>query len=136
MSKIISSNQIGLALMNAGLYPFLLDTDMYQIVWDGGNYTVYTGSLPEVYIETTVMLDLFEYNKDLSILYSAIDKVNWRLSPVVAYRVSDDTVSFRICLRPESEDAFLKDMNTYFERIGQAIDVFGQACYLATRNQQ
>ena len=135
MSQLISSNQIGLALMKAELYPFLLDTDIYQIVWEGGNYTVYTGGLPEVYIEATVMLDLFDYQNDNDILYHAMDSVNWRLSPVVAYRVSDDTVSFRICLRPESEDDFLKEISTYFRQIEQAIDVFGQACYLAARRQ-
>lgn len=61
MTGILSSKEVGLSLMVAGLSPFSLDTDMFQIVYMGENYLVHTDRLPEVYIEKRVPLDLFEY---------------------------------------------------------------------------
>ena len=42
MTGIQSSKEIGFALMQAGLSPFSLDTDMFQIVHMGENYIVLT----------------------------------------------------------------------------------------------
>ena len=40
MTGIFSSNEVGWVLMQSGLSPFTLDTEMFQIVRDGENYIV------------------------------------------------------------------------------------------------
>jgi hypothetical protein len=135
MSGTITTSFVGLALMKAGLSPFALDTDKFQVVWDGENYTVYTGRLPELYIEKTVPLYLFEYKNVDWFINLAMDRVNSRLSPVAVYRgLSDDTVSFRICLRLETVDNFFEGVSPYFEEIERALDAFGLSCEIVVRN--
>lgn len=137
MKEQLTPHQIGLALMEAGLAPFALDTDRFQIVWGGENYTVYVGRLPEIYIEKTVPLNYFEYRNEKWILYSAMDEVNYRLSPVVVYRgLSDDTLSFRFCLRAGSFDKFQEELGHCFSQIECALDAFGLACDMIIRNSQ
>ena len=137
MREIILSSQVGLALKLARLSPLALDTDMFQIVWGGENYTVYVGRLPEIYIEKTVPLNYFEYRNEKWILYFAMDEVNYRLSPVVVYRgLSDDTLSFRFCLRAGSFDTFQEELDHCFSQIECALDAFGLACDMIIRNSQ
>ena len=49
MNGILTSNEVGWALMQAGLSPFTLDTEMFQIVREGENYIIHTDRLPEIY---------------------------------------------------------------------------------------
>ena len=103
MNGILTSNEVGWALMQAGLSPFTLDTEMFQIVREGENYIIHTDRLPEIYIEKKVSLDQFEYKDENWIVCFAMDRVNLRRTPVVVYRAeSSDTVTFRICLSPGS----------------------------------
>lgn len=135
MTGIQSSKEIGFALMQAGLSPFSLDTDMFQIVHMGENYIVHTDRLPEVYIEKRVPLDLFEYKRENWIVCFAMDRVNLRRTPVVAFRAEAmDTVTFRICTRPGSTEEFRAGLDSCFTRIEQAIDAFGQACEVGVRD--
>lgn len=135
MSGFATSNQVGVALLQAGLSPFVLDTDMYQIVWGGENYTVFADCPPMVYIEKTVPLDLFEYKHETWILYFAMDLVNLRRTPVVVYRGNhDDTLSFRICLPADVFDSFEENEDSVFMQIEEAIDTLGQACEIAVRS--
>ena len=137
MTGILSSNEVGWALMKSGLSPFTLDTEMFQIVWDGENYIVYTDRLPEIYIEKRVSLDLFEYHHENWILCYAMDRVNLRRTPVVVYRAaSSDTITFRICLYPESGEDLSGSMNSAFVLIEQAIEAFGHACEVAIREDE
>ncbi len=135
MTGILSSKEVGFALMSAGLSPFSLDTDMFQIVYLGENYLVHTDRLPEIYIEKKVSLDLFEYKRENWIVCFAMDRVNLRRSPVVLFRGEAlDTVTFRICICPGSAEEFRAELDSYFARIDQALDAFGQACEVAVRD--
>lgn len=137
MSDVLSSYQVGLALMGAGLSPFTLDTDLFQIVWNGENYLVHTDHLPEIYIQKDVPLYCFEYKSKNWIIYFAMDRVNLRRTPVVAFRgYAEDVVSFRICLQPESTDSIRNDIDFYFAQIERSIDAFGQACEIAVREDE
>lgn len=129
MMGIQSSNAIGWTLMQAGLSPISLDTEMFQIVWDGENYTVHTDRLPDIFIEKVVPLDYFEYKKKDWIIWLAMDRVNIRRTPVVVFRgETDDVVTFRINLSPESAESFAKRLSNCFVVIEQAIEAFGHAC--------
>lgn len=135
MTGILSSNGVGFALMRAGLSPFSLDTDVFQIVYMGENYIVHTDRLPEIYIEKRVPLDLFEYKRENWIVCFAMDRVNLRRTPVVVFRTEAmDTVTFRICISPGSVEEFSAELDSYFTIIDQAIDAFGQACEVAVRD--
>ena len=57
MTGILSSKEVGFVLVRAGLSPFSLDTDVFQIVYMGENYLVHTDRLLEIYIEKKVPLD-------------------------------------------------------------------------------
>lgn len=134
MTGIQSSKEVGFALMRAGLSPFSLDTDVLQIVYMGENYLVHTDRLPEIYIEKKVPLDLFEYKRENWIVCFAMDRVNLRRTPVVVFRAEAiDTVMFRICISPGSVEEFSDGLESYFTRIEQAINAFGQACEVAVR---
>lgn len=135
MTGILSSKEVGFALMRAGLSPFSLDTDVFQIVYMGENYLVHTDRLPEIYIEKKVPLDLFEYKRENWIVCFAMDRVNLRRTLVVVFRGEAlDTVTFRIGIRPESAEKFGADLDSSFARIEQAVDAFGQACEIAVRD--
>ena len=137
MSGILTSKEVGWALMRAGLSPFSLDADMFQIVHEGENYTVHTDRLPELYIEKRVPLYHFEFKGENWIVCYAMDRVNARRTPVVVFRAeSTDTVTFRVCLRPESDVAFKADLDACFMKIEQAMDAFGQACEVALRDDE
>ena len=86
MSCPIISNEIGFALMQAGLSPFSLSTDSFQIVYEGENFIVDTEYLPEIFIAKRVPLDFFEYKRQNDILVQAMDWVNLRRTPVVVFR--------------------------------------------------
>lgn len=136
MNGMGTSKEVGWALMQAGLSPFSLDADMLQVVHEGENYAVHTDRLPEVYIEKRVPLYHFEFGGDSVIVCQAMDRVNVRRTPVVVFRAeSTDTVTFRICIRPESVEAFTDMLNECFLRIEQAMDAFGQACEVAVRRK-
>ncbi len=81
MKGILSPKEVGFSLMRAGLSPFSLDTDMFQIVYMSENYLVHTDRLPEIYIEKKVPLDLFEYKRENWIVCFAMDRVNLRRTP-------------------------------------------------------
>jgi hypothetical protein len=137
MSRILAPNEVGLALKLAGLSPFALDTRVFQIVHGGENYVVYTDRLPEIYVEKTVPLDLFEYKRMDWVTYCAMDLVNAKRLPVVVYRQeSRDTIKFRAVIRPESADAFIKDLDGCFFSIERAMDDFGMACEIVIRNDE
>lgn len=123
--------------MQAGLSPFTLDTEMFQIVREGENYIVHTDRLPEVYIEKRVPLDLFEYKGENWIVCFAMDRVNLRRTPVVVYRAeSSDTVTFRVCLSPGSGESLSGALESIFVIIEQAIEAFGHACEVAVRDEE
>ena len=137
MNGILTSNEVGWALMQAGLSPFTLDTEMFQIVREGENYIVHTDRLPEIYIEKRVSLDLFEYKDENWIVCYAMDRVNLRKTPFVVYRAeASDTVSFRICLSPGSSEAFSGSFEGIFVTIEQAVEAFGYACEVAVRDEE
>ena len=134
MMGILSSNAVGWILRQAGLCPFSLDTDMFQIVREGENYIVHTDRLPEIYLEKVVTLDLFEYREELGVVWFAMDKVNARRTPVVVfYGEVEDAISFRVCLSPESPESLSDNLNGCFITIEQAIEAFGHACEMGVK---
>ena len=137
MSRILSSSEVGMALKLAGLSPFALDTRTFQIVHGGENYAVYADCLPEIYVEKTVPLDLFEYKRMDWVTYCAMDLVNAKRTPVVLYRQeSRDTVKFRAAVRPESSETLIKVLDGCFLSIELAMDDFGMACEIVIRNDE
>ena len=90
---------------------------MFQVVHEGENYAVHTDRLPEVYIEKRVPLYHFEFGGDSVIVCQAMDRGNVRRTPVVVFRAeSTDPVTFRICIRPESVEAFTDILDECFLR--------------------
>ena len=137
MSEVLTSNEVGMALKLAGLYPFALDTRVFQIVHSGENYVVYTDHLPDIYVEKTVPLDLFEYKRMDWVTYCAMDLVNAKRTPIVVYRQeSRDTIKFRAAVRPESTKAFIDALEGCVFQIEQAMDDFGMACEIVIRNDE
>ena len=137
MSRILSSSEVGMALKLAGLSPFALDTRTFQIVHGGENYAVYADCLPEIYVEKSVPLDLFEYKRMDWVTYCAMDLVNAKRTPVVLYRQeSRDTVKFRAAVRPESSETLIKVLDGCFLSIEQTMDDFGMACEIVIRNDE
>ena len=137
MNGIMTSKEVGHALMQAGLSPFSLDADVFQIVHGGENYIVHTDRLPEIYIEKKVPLYYFEFKGENWIVCYAMDRINARRTPVVVFRAeATDTITFRICICPESVDAFAVILEGCFLRIEQAMDAFGQACEAAVREDE
>ncbi len=126
-----------MALKLAGLSPFALDTRTFQIVHGGENYAVYADCLPEIYVEKTVPLDLFEYKRMDWVTYCAMDLVNAKRTPIALYRQeSRDTIKFRAIVRPESSETFIKALDGCFLSIEQAMDDFGMACEIVIRNDE
>ena len=120
--------------MQAGLSPFSLSTDSFQIVYEGENYIVDTECLPEIFISKRVPLDLFEYKRQNNILLLAMDWVNLRRTPVIVFRgVYSDSLMFRYYLRPESVEVFSDNLQDCFVGIERAIDAFGHACEIMIR---
>ena len=137
MSGTISPKEVGMALKLAGLSPFALDTRTFQIVHGGENYAVYADCLPDIYVEKTVPLDLFEYKRMDWVTYCAMDLVNAIRAPVVVYRQeSRDTIKFRAAVRPESTKAFIDALEGCVFQIEQAMDDFGMACEIVIRNDE
>ena len=137
MKGIRSSNEVGWALMQEGLSPFALDTRAFQVVHGGENYVVYADRLPEIYVEKTVPLELFEYKRMDWVTYCAMDLVNANRVPVVAYRQeSRDTIKFRAVIRPESTESFIAALDSCFFCIERAMDDFGMACEIVIRNDE
>ena len=130
----IISNEIGFALMQAGLSPFSLSTDSFQIVYEGENFIVDTEYLPEIFIAKRVPLDFFEYKRQNDILVQAMDWVNLRRTPVVVFRgIYSDSLMFRYYLKPESVEVFSENLQDCFVEIERAIDAFGHACEIMIR---
>ena len=137
MSGTLTPKEVGMALKLAGLSPFALDTRTFQIVHGGENYAVYADCLPDVYVEKTVPLDLFEYRRMDWVTYCAMDLVNAKRTPVVVYRQeSRDTVKFRASVRPESTNALIEALDGCFSSIERAMDDFGMACEIVIRNDE
>ena len=137
MSGILTPNEVGMALKLAGLPLFALDTRVFQIVHGGENYVVYSDYLPEIYVEKTVPLDLFEYKRMDWVTYWAMDLVNATRAPVGVYRrESRDTVNFRAIIRPESADALIEALDDCFNDIELAMNDFGMACEIVLRNDE
>lgn len=123
--------------MLAELSPFALDIRTFQIVYGGENYVVYTDCLPEIYVEKTVPLDLFEYGRMDWVTYCAMDLVNANRTPVIVYRrESRDTVKFRAMIRPESAVALVEALDGCFSYIERAMNDFGMACEIVLRNDE
>ena len=132
MSTVITSNTVGLFLMQAGLSPRTVDIDMFQIVRGGENYTMYTDQLPDIYLEKRVPLELFEYLQEDLIVSFAMDHINLRRNPVVAYRGPyEDSIFLRTCFRIEDDEDFKKSLDKCFLDLEQSMDAFGQACDMA-----
>lgn len=134
MSTVYTSNTIGLFLKQAGLSPCILDTDTFQIAWGGENYAVYTDQLPDIYLEKRVPLELFEYMQEDLIVCFAMDRINLRRNPVVAYRGAyEDSIFLRTCFRIEDDERenFKETISKCIIDIEQSIDAFGQACDVA-----
>ena len=137
MSGTLTPKEVGMALKLAGLSPFALDTRTFQIVHGGENYAVYADCLPDIYVEKTVPLDLFEYRRMDWVTYCAMDLVNAKRTPVVVYRQeSRDTLKFRASVRPESTKAFIEALDGCFSSIERAMDDFGMACETVIRNDE
>ena len=137
MNGIESSNTVGWVLIQKGLSPFAVDADLFQIVWEGENYIVHTDRLPKVFIEKKVPLEYFEYKGENWIVSFAMDRVNMQRSMVTVFRGGYlDTLTFRYCLRPESEESLSESLEDCFLRIGQAVEAFGQACEAAVREDE
>lgn len=134
MNGIVSSNAVGMALMQSGLSPFTLDVDTFQIVWEGENYVVHTDRLPLVFVEKRVPLDLFEYKHENWIVSFAMDRVNMLRTPLAVFRGDVfDTVTFRVCLSPSCEEELHGELAKGLEEINRGIEQFGQACDVAVR---
>ena len=131
----MTSNGVGMALIQAGMSPFTADVDTFQIVWEGENYFVHTDRLPFVFVEKRVPLDLFEYKHENWIVSFAMDRVNMLMTPLTVFRGNAlDTVTFRACLLPSCEEELSReDIVCGLEEIGRGIEQFGQACEVAVR---
>lgn len=132
MTGIQSSNEVGAALMRGGLQVSVLDTDVFQAIWQGDRYAVYTDCLPDICIEKTLPMDSFHYRDEEWIALFAIEKVNRQRTPVTVIRSDElETVTFRYCFCPETADSLIRKLCWCFLQIDRAIESFGHACEAA-----
>ena len=134
MTGIQSSNEVGAALMRGGLQVSVLDTDVFQAIWQGDRYAVYTDCLPDICIEKTLPMDSFHYRDEEWIALFAIEKVNRQRTPVTVIRSDElETVTFRYCFCPETADSLIRKLCWCFLQIDRAIESFGHACEAAIK---
>lgn len=136
MKKSISMTEVGLALREVHLLPSVYQTDWFRISTEDGDYYVYAGDLPDLYIEKRPLTDLFEFRNEEWILYFAMDMVNAKMNPVKLFQGSRDSITFRTNICLESLEMLGEKVLRSIERIEKAIDELGLACEIVMRDNE
>lgn len=129
----ITSSDIGFTLKRMGLTPLMSDVNRFLVTYGGENYDVLAGRLPEVYIDKTVGLGLFEYDGQDSVLYGAMNLFNSLQRNMRVFKpfIPSDVLVFRTCLEPGAGDDLGRSLERHFDLFEEAQDSFGQACEVA-----
>ena len=127
MCRLISSQDIGLALQAADLHPYVKDINHFGIYRGGDDYEVFTDCLPEIYILKTVSQDLFDWREDEQALDCVITTFNAKLFPVRAF-CGYDTIVFVLNTEVVSEEHFSARIMSWLDQIEESLDLFGQCC--------
>ena len=134
MERSMTVNDVGFALMQAHLLPSVYLQDWFRITTEDGDYYVYVGSLPDLYLEKRVSTDLFEYRNNDWMLLFAMDMFNSRLSPVKVFQASaEEIVTFRVLVSPKPEENLGEAVRRHLMQIENAIDQLGHACEVVVR---
>ena len=126
----ITSNDIGLALRRMELSQFKRNGNRFLVTCEGENYDVHTGRLPEVYIDKTVNLSHFDYDRDDSVLCGAMKLFNSHQRNMRVFKpvLPEDVLVFRISLEPGAGDDLCELLERHFDLLEEAQDSFWQAC--------
>ena len=127
MIESISTQDVGMVFHTFGLHPYIKQINCYGIHRGGDDYEVFTERLPEIYIQKTVMQDLFDWEDDSRILASAVNLFNTQHFPVRAI-IGYDTLAFVLNVEAVSFEHLSERVLHWLDLIEQAIDLFGQAC--------
>lgn len=133
MCRLISSQDIGLALQAADLQPYVKGINHFGIYRGGDDYEVFTERLPEIYIRKTVSVDLFDWRDNKGILACAVNVFNAKPFPVRAV-IGYDTMAFVLNTETVSEDHFSARIIPWLDQIEESLDLFGQCCAMVVRD--
>ena len=133
MCRLISSQDIGLALQAADLHPYVKGINHFGIYRGGDDYEVFTERLPEIYIRKTVSVDLFDWRDNKGILACAVNVFNAKPFPVRAV-IGYDTMAFVLNTETVSEDHFSARIIPWLDQIEESLDLFGQCCAMVVRD--
>ena len=133
MCRLISSQDIGLALQAADLHPYVKGINHFGIYRGGDDYEVFTERLPEIYIRKTVSVDLFDWRDDKRILACVVNVFNAKPFPVRAV-IGYDTMAFVLNTETVSEEHFSARIMPWLDQIEESLDLFGQCCAMVVRD--
>lgn len=129
----ILAGDIGLALQEKGLHPYVKGIDCYGIHRGGDDYEVLTERLPEIYIRKIVSQDLFDWRDDRRILACAVNVFNAKPFPVRSV-IRYDTIAFALNTEIVSEEHFSARIMSWLDQIEESLDLFGQCCAMVVRD--
>ena len=121
MCRLISSQDIGLALQAADLHPYVKGINHFGIYRGGDDYEVFTERLPEIYIRKTVSVDLFDWRDDKRILACVVNVFNAKPFPVRAV-IGYDTMAFVLNTETVSEEHFSARIMPWLDQIEDRLD--------------
>ncbi len=133
MCRLISSQDIGLALQAADLHPYVKGINRYGIYRGGDDYEVLTERLPEIYIRKIVSVDLFDWRDNKGILACTVNVFNAKPFPVRAV-IGYDTIAFMLNTEMVSEEHFSARIIPWLDQIEESLDLFGQCCAMVVHD--
>ena len=128
----LSPHDIGIALQQKNLRPYVKDLNTYGIYSEGEEYEVFTERLPEVHFRKLVPTQTYEFQENPWILACAMNRVNALDSPVRVWADSAK-VTFTLCAEPASFADFQAGLQRWLACLEQAADQLGQACEVLLR---
>lgn len=132
MNENLTAKDIGIALHQKELHPYVKDMNLYGIYSDGEEYEVFTERLPEVYIRKQVPTETYEFEEHPLVLACAMNRVNALDSPVRVWADSEQ-VTFALFIEPASFESFQAGLPRWLACLEQATDQLGQACEILLR---
>lgn len=135
MCENLSPHDIGIALQQKGLLPYVKDLNIYGIYSEGEEYEVFTERLPEVYLRKRVPTETYVFQERPWLLACAMNRINALDSPVRVWADSEK-VTFTLYIEPTSFGAFQAGLPRWLAFLELAADQLGQACEVLLREDE